>query len=796
MRAFQRYSKGFARYSLVVAIAALGVGVLLRGSGGSLWEERSRVARPSSATGGGPDSAPSQVSASSGLMVLDATPTGPTVQTDRSDYYPGQNVVITGSGWQPGEVVSLLLHEDPSLDPDVTFYATADDSGAISNNQFYTDWHDVGITFTLTATGGNSGLTAQTTFSDAVANLDQCTNGKVSPLTLEPCKNGTVNSVSYSNWVNGDANGSKSHWKEGEFIAYRDTIATSAAGTYVFTLHYDNVVSSLHAIDYLGSFDATETTSAASTAFHFNNSDPCSDILPGCDPTTPNDSFSIPAATLVNCDSSTGTFTGSQIAGAMKIWGSNSPDITNVAYTAQNVNDGGNNCHTTVAVTFTTTGSGPVVLAWGGHIASEGDWGSAGNTASFISGSNYHMHQDSLTLDGSDVSGVGSQDRALQSSAVVFTPSIATNVRNAAGDDVTNTTILTNTVVHDTATLTGASSNASGTVTYSLFTNGTCTAPASTTQDVSVTNHIVPDSDTFTPTSPGSYSYQAVYSGNNGPPQNLGATSPCEPFIVVAPTATPTNTPVTPTNTPTNTPVTPTNTPTNTPVTPTNTPTNTPVTPTNTPTNTPVPPTNTPTNTPTPAIVANGLTMGFWQNKNGQGIITSGSSTAGVCNSGTWLRQFAPFQDLSSTATCNQVATYVYNVIKAANASGSSMNAMLKAQMLATALDVYFSDPALGGNKINAIAPIGGVIIDLTKVCRMIDSSGGSATCSGVYDNASAAFGGATCMTVSQMLAYAASQSNVGGSLWYANVKSVQQLAKNSFDAINNRVALTLVSCP
>src|SRR5262249_31432257 len=40
------------------------------------------------------------------------------------------------------------------------------------------------------------------------------------------------------------------------------------------------------------------------------------------------------------------------------------------------------------------------------------------------------------------------------------------------------------------------------------------------------------------------------------------------------------------------------------------------------------------------------LTMGFWQNKNGQGIIKGGSSTSGACNSGTWLSQFKPFQDL------------------------------------------------------------------------------------------------------------------------------------------------------
>jgi hypothetical protein len=176
------------------------------------------------------------------------------------------------------------------------------------------------------------------------------------------------------------------------------------------------------------------------------------------------------------------------------------------------------------------------------------------------------------------------------------------------------------------------------------------------------------------------------------------------------------------------------------------------------------------------------LTMGFWQNKNGQGIIKGGSSTAGVCNSATWLRQYKPFQDLSATANCTDVASYVTKVIKAANASGASMNSMLKAQMLATALDVYFSDPALGGNKIGAPAPIGGVKIDLTQVCKNIS------TCS-VFENTSSAFGGATSLTVSQILTYAASQSNVGGSSWYGNVKATQELAKDTFDAINNEVA-------
>src|SRR5262249_26225821 len=83
------------------------------------------------------------------------------------------------------------------------------------------------------------------------------------------------------------------------------------------------------------------------------------------------------------------------------------------------------------------------------------------------------------------------------------------------------------------------------------------------------------------------------------------------------------------------------------------------------------------------SCVAGPLTIGFWQNKNGQGIITScGGTGTAPSPIAAYLTGFNPFKDLSSTASSSAVATYVYNVIKAANASGSSMNAMLKAQML------------------------------------------------------------------------------------------------------------------
>jgi hypothetical protein len=205
------------------------------------------------------------------------------------------------------------------------------------------------------------------------------------------------------------------------------------------------------------------------------------------------------------------------------------------------------------------------------------------------------------------------------------------------------------------------------------------------------------------------------------------------------------------------------------------------------------PPQSAQTNTMLCPNVTGGLTMGFWQNKNGQAIISGGSSTGGVCNSATWLRQFHPFSDLAANSTCAQVATYVFNLVKAANAGGTSMNPMLKAQMMATALDVYFSDPALGGNKISAPVALGGVKIDLTKICKMIDSSSGG-SCSGSFENVSSAFGGATELTIMQMLVYQNSaqadpSATDAGASWYSQNKTTQGLAKDAFDAINNSAA-------
>ena len=54
-----------------------------------------------------------------------------TIKTDKDDYAPGVRAVITGSGWQPGEEVTLLFQEDPAVHDDYELTVIADAAGNI-----------------------------------------------------------------------------------------------------------------------------------------------------------------------------------------------------------------------------------------------------------------------------------------------------------------------------------------------------------------------------------------------------------------------------------------------------------------------------------------------------------------------------------------------------------------------------------------------------------------------------------------------------------------------------------------
>jgi hypothetical protein len=87
--------------------------------------------------------------------------------------------------------------------------------------------------------------------------------------------------------------------------------------------------------------------------------------------------------------------------------------------------------------------------------------------------------------------------------------------------------------VHDSAALTGATSDAGGTVTYTVYTDSSCTQGAQDAGTVTVTNGVVPDSNPITFNSAGTFYWQAVYSGDA---KNSGATSVCTDETLVVTT--------------------------------------------------------------------------------------------------------------------------------------------------------------------------------------------------------------------------------------------------------------------
>ena len=96
-----------------------------------------------------------------------------TLKTDKDDYAPGEQALITGSGWQPGEEVKLVFQEDPAVHPDYTLTLTADEEGNISHDEWAPEEHDLNVRFYLMATGQQSQRQAQMTFTDG--NLDAVT---------------------------------------------------------------------------------------------------------------------------------------------------------------------------------------------------------------------------------------------------------------------------------------------------------------------------------------------------------------------------------------------------------------------------------------------------------------------------------------------------------------------------------------------------------------------------------------------------------------------------------------------
>ena len=129
------------------------------------------------------------------LLAIGTDPvSGARIETNKDDYAPGEIVHLTGSGWAANETVALFMTEEPNTHPDISSQVVADSAGAFSLHFYDVQEHDLGVTFTLTATGLTSGSTATAVFTDGRAISSATLNG-VSAVTVAPSASISANVI-------------------------------------------------------------------------------------------------------------------------------------------------------------------------------------------------------------------------------------------------------------------------------------------------------------------------------------------------------------------------------------------------------------------------------------------------------------------------------------------------------------------------------------------------------------------------------------------------------------------------
>src|SRR5215213_1051486 len=302
--------------------------------------------------------------------------------------------------------------------------------------------------------------------SGPAANIDQCRNGTFADPVV--CTGAA--------WANGDLGSENSHYREGASVPFRVLLDGLTAGdTYTVAIQYDTLKDTKHAYDYLTSYDATETTADPTSGYTGLTAGNCFPI-----PTDPD---------VINQDS-----------GCISIWNGT---ITNITYGEDSTTG-----TQTALVTFTAS-SDTVLLAWGGHVASQLDWG-LGNSASAISGAPYHMRVLSIKDQTTNTTTqFGNQDRSMKANAIPPMPTLETTASSA--------TVALGQSLTDTATLSGPNGPVTGTIQFSvcgpdLVGNPTCTAANSSDFGGAVTIiNGTAVSGSYTPQAPGRYCFRAVY---------------------------------------------------------------------------------------------------------------------------------------------------------------------------------------------------------------------------------------------------------------------------------------------
>ena len=337
----------------------------------------------------------------------------PTITTDYGDYPPGATVNLTGAGWADSEAVHIFVNDDASQTWSLNADVTADTAGGFTYSFQLPGWFVAN--YTVTATGGVSGV-ASTSFTDlAIGTYDQCSND---------AGTGYTSGDTGCRWINGNLQSNNSVYVEGDATVQRAWLTDFAPGsTHTITFKYGTTKGGKHAYDFLTTWDWSEDWITVA--------DRCQGIT-GCT-TTAENTLAIPV------DPNAGGFDAAIADRHFTMRGgtltsATTPLIVSGDYTGDS--------ETAITVTFTVANSGDmcatksgsttcaVAIWFGAHVATQANWG-LGQGAGNISGSPYHV-----ALDAIDGSAVGQRDNQMQAGVVTFIPNgTIVIVKDAIPDD-------------------------------------------------------------------------------------------------------------------------------------------------------------------------------------------------------------------------------------------------------------------------------------------------------------------------------------------------------------------------
>src|SRR6476469_3606869 len=116
------------------------------------------------------------------LFATTTTEDGLSISTDKDDYQPGDVVHFTGYGWQPFDVLDIVLTDEPATAEPHVWSVSVGADGMFHDSTYVVDEGDLNVAFTLVATSRLTGRSLTVNFTDSNPGTPSVTNQSPNPV--------------------------------------------------------------------------------------------------------------------------------------------------------------------------------------------------------------------------------------------------------------------------------------------------------------------------------------------------------------------------------------------------------------------------------------------------------------------------------------------------------------------------------------------------------------------------------------------------------------------------------------